>query len=89
MDLTLPAYTEYSVEAQDTRQLMEEIDRQAIRLQQLLQQNPRLKIQVTTDTIEYSIIQEDERISEDNERAHEDSENQQTIREVRSYLRQS
>jgi len=44
MDLTLPAYTEYPVEAQDTQQLMEEIDRQAIRLQQLLQQNPRLKI---------------------------------------------
>ena len=44
MDLTLQAYTEYPVEAQDTRQLMEEMNRQAICLQQLLQQNPRLKI---------------------------------------------
>ena len=86
MDLTLPAYTEYLVETQDTQRLMEEMDRQAICLQQLLQRNPRLKIQITIDMIEYSIMQEDERISEDNERAHEDSENQQTIQEVRSYL---
>ena len=88
MDLTLPAYTEYLVETQDTQRLMEEMDRQAICLQQLLQRNPRLKIQITIDTIEYSIMQEDEQMSEVNERTHEDSENQQTIQEARSYLQQ-
>ena len=89
MDLTLPAYTEYSVEAQDTQQLIEEIGQQAIRLQRLLQQNPRLKIQVTIDTIKYSIIEEDRQIDNNNERLQESSRTQKTIREVRNYLQES
>jgi len=89
MDLTLPAYTEYPAEVQETQRLMGEIDRQAIQLQQLLQQSPRLKIQLTVTTIEYLLIEEERQIDDNNERLQESSRTRKIIREVKNCLQQN
>ena len=87
MDAQLPPYIENSLSSQESQMYVaEEIWLKVLQIQQLMQETPWLKIQITANQVQFTTLQEEVPLTTDLSRIQESSRQIQIIRAIKSCL---